>query len=243
MTGLVVGVSAGVGLVAGWFVPLPAYRLAVAAGDPPRAACRLGHPLPQWRWHCPQCRIRCGPPAWLTALVTAAVCALLAAVIGARLVLPLYLAAGILGVLLACIDIACKRLPHALVVPATGVAAVGLTIVAAITGQWSHLFVAFGGAAALGAVFLLLFLIPGGGLGFGDVKLAVLLGLFLGWIGWRVVLLGGLLPWLLNGPVLLVLLVSGRVGRRSSVPFGPAMLTGALVAIGVSGWWDVIGRP
>ena len=87
-----------------------------------------------------------------------------------------------------------------------------------------------------------LHLISPRGLGFGDVKLAVLLGLFLGFLGWRDVLLGGLLPWLVNAPVVIILLASGRAGRRTAVPFGPAMLTGALAAILVSAWVDVVGR-
>jgi leader peptidase (prepilin peptidase)/N-methyltransferase len=68
------------------------------------------------------------------------------------------------------------------------------------------------------------------------------LGLFLGWLGWGPALLGGLLPSLLNGPVLIGLLVARRISRQGSVPFGPAMLAGAVVAIGVSGWAGLIGR-
>jgi leader peptidase (prepilin peptidase)/N-methyltransferase len=97
-------------------------------------------------------------------------------------------------------------------------------------------------AAVLGGVYFILYLVARGGFGFGDVKLAVLLGLFLGWLSWGAVLLGGLLPSLLNAPVLVGLLVARRISRHGSLPFGPAMLTGALVAIGISGWAGLIGR-
>ena len=70
-----------------------------------------------------------------------------------------------------------------------------------LTGDWSGWFRAVLASLILGVVFLLLYLVPGQGLGFGDVKLAFLLGLFLGWVGWRAVLLGALLPWLINGPL------------------------------------------
>jgi leader peptidase (prepilin peptidase)/N-methyltransferase len=167
---------------------------------------------------------------------------LVALVVGADPVLPLYVAMCVLGVLLGAIDVACHRLPHALVWPATWASLALFAIVAAATGQWSALLRAMVAAVVLGSVYLVLFLVARGGFGFGDVKLAVLLGSYLGWLGWGTVLLGALLPSLLNAPVLLVLLVTRRIGRTGSVPFGPAMLTGALVAIGISGWAALIGR-
>jgi leader peptidase (prepilin peptidase)/N-methyltransferase len=181
----------------------------------------------------------------LTALLTGLSCALVALAIGPVVVLPLYLALCVLGVLLACIDVACHRLPHVLVWPATWVGLVAFTAVAATTGAWSALLRAILAAGVLGGFYLFLYLIGRlfrGGFGWGDVKLAVLLGIFLGWLGWGPALIGGLLPSLLNGPVLIGLLVARRISRQGSVPFGPAMLAGAVVAIGVSGWAGLIGR-
>jgi leader peptidase (prepilin peptidase)/N-methyltransferase len=83
----------------------------------------------------------------------------------------------------------------------------------------------------MGAAYLGLYMIPGGNLGFGDVQLAVLLGMLLGALGWPEVVWGAALPWLINAPVLLVLLLRRRVGRRSRVPFGPSMLAGALLSV------------
>ena len=94
------------------------------------------------------------------------------------------------------------------------------------------------GAIVLGFVFELLYLIPGGNLGYGDVRLAVLLGLFLGWLGWREVLWGALLPWLINGPVVLGLLLAGKVGWKSRLPLGPALLAGALLSVVLGGVLD-----
>ena len=70
-----------------------------------------------------------------------------------------------------------------------------------------------------------------GDLGVGDVKLAASLGLLLGWIGWRDVLLGAFAGFLLGGVFSLVLLAAGLVTRRSHIPFGPFMLGGALVVV------------
>jgi len=238
----VVASATAAGALGGALAPVPAYRLSVPAQSPDRDACdRCETPLPAgWRgWlrvpaSCPECGTRLGPPAWLTATVAAAASAVLALSLGPRLVLPLFVALAVLGVLLGAIDIACKRLPHKLVMPALWVGAALLAVVALVTWSWGTWARAALGAAALFAVFAVLAVLPGGGLGFGDVKLAALLGLFLGWLGWRTVLFGGLLPWLVNAPVVLALLLLGRAERRSRLPFGPALLAGALLSIVVT---------
>ena len=68
-------------------------------------------------------------------------------------------------------------------------------------------------------------------MGFGDVKLAGLLGLYLGWLGWIELAVGAFAAFLFGGLVGLALLVTGRAGRKSHLPFGPFMLVGALLAI------------
>jgi leader peptidase (prepilin peptidase)/N-methyltransferase len=62
------------------------------------------------------------------------------------------------------------------------------------------------------------------------VKLAAVLALILGFAGWPAVLVGVLAPHVINGPVAIVLLLR-RAGRRTPIPFGPALLAGALIAI------------
>lgn len=240
------GLAGLVGLSGGALVPFVAYRLSVPAGDPPRDQCvSCGRSLPGG-WlrldsRCASCATRWGPPAWLTAAIGAVCCGLIGYALGPRLELPLYVAAGVFGVLLGAIDCACKRLPHALVVPAIGVFGAVLAIVAAVSGDGAALIRAALGAAALAVVFGLLYLLPWRGLGLGDLKLGVALGGLLGWLGWREVWWGLLLAWLINGPVVLALLLAGRVGRRSMVPFGPALLAGALAAIVVGAWLDALG--
>jgi leader peptidase (prepilin peptidase)/N-methyltransferase len=68
-------------------------------------------------------------------------------------------------------------------------------------------------------------------MGFGDVKLAGLLGLYLGWLGWGELITGGFLGFLFGGVVGMGLMMVRRAGRKSQIPFGPFMLAGALVAI------------
>jgi leader peptidase (prepilin peptidase)/N-methyltransferase len=79
------------------------------------------------------------------------------------------------------------------------------------------------------------------GLGMGDVKLAGLLGLYLGWLGWPVVLLGFLLGFAVQALVGLVLLAARRAGRHTELPFGPALLGGSLAAALLSAPWTLIG--
>jgi leader peptidase (prepilin peptidase)/N-methyltransferase len=139
------------------------------------------------------------------------------------------------GVLLAEIDVRCLRLPDPLVAALAIVVVTPLTVTTALNGTWTRL-----GRAATAAVVVLLLhlviaLLPRSGLGLGDVKLAGVLGFLLGWTGWPTVLLGLVLPHLLAGPVVLTLLVRRRIGRRTAVPFGPALLAGTLIAVVTSG--------
>jgi len=70
-----------------------------------------------------------------------------------------------------------------------------------------------------------------GALGMGDVKLAALLGLYLGWLGWSTVLTGAVAGFVVQAALALVLLAARRVGRRDALPFGPAMLVGAALVM------------
>ena len=76
-------------------------------------------------------------------------------------------------------------------------------------------------------------IIGNGALGMGDVKLAGLLGLYLGWFGWLAVFFGGALALILGGVWALVLLVRKLFKKKeaSVLPFGPSMFLGAFLAI------------
>ena len=90
--------------------------------------------------------------------------------------LPAYLYLGAVGVALAAIDLDTKRLPNVIVLPSYPVAAVLFLLPALLEGQWDNYVRAIAGAAALFGVFFLLALIHPAGMGFGDVKLAGVLG-------------------------------------------------------------------
>ncbi|GIF49300.1 leader peptidase (prepilin peptidase)/N-methyltransferase [Asanoa ferruginea] len=204
------------------------------------------HP-PPWRHGCPHCgadRLQwwrasgrcpnCGraptPGRWVLVPITAAVCAATAAATGPTAALPAFLLLAALAVPLAAIDLAVLRLPDPLVGTLFGGGAALLALAAVIEGDGPALLRAGLAAAACGAGYLLIALILRSQLGFGDVKLGAALGLFLGWLGWPAVVAGVVLAPVVNLPLVLGLLVSGRTDRRAAAPFGPAMLAAALLA-------------
>ncbi|WP_431917389.1 prepilin peptidase [Micromonospora wenchangensis] len=163
-------------------------------------------------------------------VVGAVVCGGLAAARGPEPALPAFLLVAAVGVVLAVVDLASLRLPD----PLVGAAALGggtaLTVAAVAAGTPGRLALALAGAALSLLLYVVLALLPRSRLGFGDVKLAAVLGLPLGWLGWPALWLGLLLPHLLNGVLVLALLAAGRVRRDTALPFGPALLTGAWLA-------------
>jgi len=142
------------------------------------------------------------------------------------------------GIALAWIDIDTQRLPDAIVLPSYAVVGLLLAAAAAATAEWGSLLRAAAGAGILfGAYFAMAFACPAGR-GLGDVKLAGLLGMALGWLGWGELAVGGFGAFLLGGAFALVLVALGRAGRGSGIPFGPWMLLASAVAVfaGVPIW-------
>ena len=200
------------------FLPRIAQRLAVPAGAAPRSTCANCAKFdPAW--------VRVGAPCgcqavpWRPVVAGAGAAGLLGA--------PVLLPAVVLGVLLAMIDLRCRRLPDPLVAVLALLTVVPLGVLAE-PGQLVRAVLAAGLSFT---AYTMVAILPGGGLGFGDVKLATVLGFVLGFYGWPALVLGLILPHLINGPIALFLLLTGRVRRRSALPFGPALLAGALVGV------------
>jgi leader peptidase (prepilin peptidase)/N-methyltransferase len=148
---------------------------------------------------------------------------------GVRLAAFLYLAA--VSIALALIDLETHRLPNKIVLPAYVVGAVLLGAAALLAGDLERLLGAGIGLVAMWLAYFLMAILYPGGMGFGDVKLAGVLGLFLGWLGWGPLIVGSFSAFLLGGVFALVLLASRRVTRKGGIPFGPWMLAGAWVGI------------
>ncbi|WP_309229581.1 MULTISPECIES: A24 family peptidase [unclassified Blastococcus] len=173
--------------------------------------------------------------------VVEVIAAALLAVIGLRFgwspELPAYAWFAAVGLLLALVDLRVKLLPNRILLPATVVAVALLTLAAVLDDAWPDLWRALLAGAASFAVLLVMALLAPTGLGMGDVKLAGLLGLVLGWFGWPAVLLGFLLGFLVQAVLGLALLAVRRADRGTELPFGPALLAGTVVAVLLSGDW------
>ncbi len=148
--------------------------------------------------------------------------------------LPAYLYLGALGVALALIDLDVQKLPNALTLPAylVGPFLLAIAVLSSDDGGWGSLLRALGGLAAMYAFYFSLWYVTRGrGMGFGDVKLAGVLGLFLAFLGWQTWTVGLFAGFFVGGVVSVALMAAGQAGRKTKVPFGPFMVVGALIAV------------
>jgi leader peptidase (prepilin peptidase)/N-methyltransferase len=162
-------------------------------------------------------------------------CAVLFVVMALRFgfdaVLPAYLYLAAVGLALAMIDIDTKRLPDVLTLPSYAVAAVLLGAAAVVNGEGDAALRALIGAVAMGGLYFALLLAYPAGMGFGDVKLAPVLGAYLGWLSYGTLAVGAFLGFLYGGVVGILAMAVGKAGRKSKLPFGPFMLLGVLTAV------------
>ncbi|MEC4016553.1 A24 family peptidase [Streptomyces sp. H27-D2] len=176
-----------------------------------------------------------GPRTPLMAAVTALVCGGLAAAVGARPELAVWLLLAPFAALLAAVDLAVHRLPDVLTLPLAGGVALLLGLAALSPGDGGSWPAALLGGLLLAAAYFVLFLINPNGMGFGDVKLALTLGVALGWYGWGVLFLGAFAGFLLGALYGIALMLLRRADRKSAIPFGPFMVVGALGGVLLGG--------
>lgn len=143
----------------------------------------------------------------------------------------LWLAAA--SVALALIDIDVHRLPDRIVVPSYLVGVLLLGAASLLSGDGERALRAGIAMIALAAAYFLMALVYPGGMGLGDVKLAGLIGLYLGFTGWGALAVGALAAFILAGLFAGVLIATGKATRKSGIPFGPWMLAGAWIGLAV----------
>ena len=160
------------------------------------------------------------------------------------LVLAACLYFAVMAVRLTIIDVRHHLLPNRIVFPSYAVAGALLLLAAAVawTGPAPGLGTVNGvlatplvrvvaGAAVLWLFYFILRFVYPPGMGFGDVKLAGVLGMYLGYLSWGHLFAGTFLAFLLGGLWSLVILVAQRGTLKSAIPFGPFMLAGAAAAM------------
>ncbi|MEU1291820.1 A24 family peptidase [Streptomyces sp. NPDC005840] len=255
-TGPLIAAAVLWGAAAGALLPRAVYRFSAPAGEPWHTACPRGHAVGGWLGpaRCGPCAravrddvpgpaapalaapaapapAAYGPSAVPLALVTALLCALLALATGTRPELGVWAALTPLGVLLTVVDLRVQRLPDPLTLPLAGAALALLGAAALLPEHAGDWFTALYGALALGLGFFVLFLVNPGGMGFGDVKLALGLGAVLGWYGWPTLMLGTFAAFLLGALYGGALVVTRRAGRKTAIAFGPFLLAGAYLGL------------
>ncbi|MEU0058825.1 A24 family peptidase [Streptomyces sp. NPDC006334] len=209
-----------------------------------RDRCPQGHPVRGWVGpaRCPRCAEGAGagprgrggaygPGGALLAVVTAGLCAVLGFATGPRPELAVWLLLAPAGVLLAVVDLRVQRLPDPLTLPfaATALALLGVAaLLPEHAGDWTTALLA---SLALGAGYLVLHLVNPGGMGFGDVKLALGAGAVLGWYGWATVMLGTFAGFLVGALYGGALLAARKADRKTAIPFGPFLIAGAYVGL------------
>jgi leader peptidase (prepilin peptidase)/N-methyltransferase len=142
-----------------------------------------------------------------------------------------FLVLAAVSITLSAIDLELRRLPNPIVL--TGFVAGVLLLVPAILlrGEPGHLVSAAVGAAASFVFYLLLALVGRGGMGMGDVKLAGVLGLYLGALGWAQLAVGVAAAFAVGAIAGAIVLIMRRSVKDRSLPFGPWMFVGAWIGI------------
>ncbi|MEV5121787.1 A24 family peptidase [Streptomyces decoyicus] len=236
MSVMLMVLAAVYGAAAGLLVPRPAHRMAVEPEEEWRAVCPQGHAITGaargWlgRGHCPDCGAY-GPGMLPTAAATALACAALAAATGPRPELVAWLVMTPVAVLLVAVDWRVRRLPDELTLPLAAVVAALLGLGGWLTGESGAWRRALLGGLLLGAGYLLLYVVNPRGIGLGDVKLAVGLGIALGWYGWRTLVTGGAAGVLLGALYGAGLMLVRPGARKTAMPLGPFMIIGAFCGL------------
>ena len=236
------------GLAVGSFINVMVWRVprGEKISSPPSACPNCEHAI---RWHdnIPvvgwlvlrgKCR-DCGEPIStrypLVEATTAIFFGLIAAVVGAETdriwTLPAFLYLATISIALTLIDLDTHTLPNKIVLPSIGVGVALLALASVGTGNWGALVGAAAGAVALFLFYFIVAVISPRGMGMGDVKLAAVLGMYLGWLGWGVLAVGAFAAFFFGGIFAVALLLIGRARRRTAIPFGPWMIAGAWLGI------------
>jgi len=244
MNVVVIAVTGVVGLLIGSFLTVvtdrvPDGRSVVAPGSA-CSACghRLGPgdlvPVVSWlvrRGRCGHCGADIGVEPLVVELATAGAFATMAVRFEALWLLAAHCTLVAALIALTVVDLRTRRLPREISYVALFVSAPLLAIAALTADEPRRIWTALFGAVIAASLMLVLHLASRDSLGDGDVRLSPLLGLHLGWWNPGLAPVGLFFGFALGAVVGVVMMVIGRAGRRTAIPFGPFLATGALVAL------------
>lgn len=185
------------------------------------------------RGRCRQCGAAIGTECVLIEIATAVLFVAIHARFESNITAAAFCLFAAALVALTVIDLHTKRLPREITYTAIVLGAPVLAAAALVNDEPRRIWMALLGAAIATAVMGLLYAVSHGGLGDGDVRLSPLLGLFLGWLNPGVATVGLFLGFIVGAVVGVALMLIGRAGRRTAIPFGPSLAVGALAAVWV----------
>jgi leader peptidase (prepilin peptidase)/N-methyltransferase len=136
-----------------------------------------------------------------------------------------------IGGWLVMIDARSHRLPNRIVLPTLASLVAIAVIDAALTARSDQLIRGLVGMLVLGGFYAVLRLISRSGMGGGDVKLAAVIGLILGWHGWQQLAVGAASAFVLGSLYALALILLRRADGATRIAFGPWMIAGAVVGV------------
>jgi leader peptidase (prepilin peptidase)/N-methyltransferase len=244
LLGLLIVGCALLGLAVGSFLNVVIYRVPRHESIvTPRSKCpncqapileRDNIPVVSWlllHAKCRNCRAPISARYPLVELMTSGLFAGAAARMGFTLELPAFLVMLACLLALSWIDAELMVLPLTIVYTTLVMMSGWFVLIAGVHGEWRKLLVAVIGAAAWFGLFFLLNFASPRYLGFGDVRLALILGLGLGWLGWRYELLGFFLANLIGAVIGIALIATKRMRRDQPIPYGVFLAIGAAIAI------------
>ena len=184
------------------------------------------------RGRCPGCGTRISLRYPLIELVTGVLFALAVVKFEVTVTAVVYAAFFWVLVVLTVIDLEHKLLPNRIVYPTFVVGWAGLVIAALVDGDTERLRSAALGAVVFGGFFFVVAFVYPAGMGGGDVKLAFVLGTFVGYAGGVGAVLAGMFAsFLLGGVIGIIAMRFSGKGRKTKIPFGPFLALGSVIAV------------
>ena len=235
------------GLIVGSFLNVVIYRvprgqsIAFPASHCPHclSPIKVRHNLPVIGWlalrgRCASCQVAIARRYVLVEAGTAGLMVAMTLRFGLTPELPAYLFFACVAVTLALIDADVRRLPDSIILSAYVIAPLLLMPAGAAHGDTYQAVRAGLGILALASIYFALQLAGPHTITVSDVKLAGLLGLFLGWISWGALLVGIVVGLVIGGAMSISRSVAGPKHTAIQVAYGPCMIGGAASALFIS---------
>lgn len=238
------------GLLVGSFLTVVVDRVPRGGSvvQPPSACGACGNrltvldlvPIGSWlalRGKCRHCGTPIGKEPLIIEIATATIFVLFGLEFGADPVLPAFCILGAALVALVWIDLHEYRLPREITYTAFALSSIVIVVAALWNDEPERIWQAALGAGIALALMGLIYTVSRGGMGDGDVRLAPLLGLHLGYLNPGVVLVGLFWGFLIGAVVGLIAMGVGKAGRKTALPFGPFLAVGTVAAVFAGQWF------